>query len=75
MTDLNELADRCERVSPEVIRFSVTTMPGKKGYTWGQVATTDEASASLLCDLWNSRRAIASALRAATPVQVNEVVG
>jgi hypothetical protein len=58
-----ELARRLrEAEMPEVLRFSGCTVPTRKGYSWGAAISTDEATISLLCEMWNRRKEIAAAL-------------
>jgi hypothetical protein len=64
MTDLEKLAKGLsEAKKPDTLRFSVCTVPGRQGYSWGAVVTSDEATVRLLCDVWNNRKAVAEALR------------
>lgn len=65
MTGMLELAARLDRDKPadDVLRFRVVTVQGKRSYSWGQVITTDEATARVLCDVWNNRKDVAAALR------------
>lgn len=75
MTDISKLAaSLSEAGKPETLRFSVCTVPGKRGYTWGAVVSSDEATVRLLCDVWNNRHAVADALRRAPLLQAEREV-
>ncbi len=48
---------------PDILRFSVCSVPNRKGsYSWGAATSDSEETIRLLCDMWNARAEIAEAL-------------
>ncbi len=66
MSELLKLAERLDagKSDADTLRFSKCVVPGKKGYEWGAVMSSNPTVVQLLCDCWNHRKPIAAALRA-----------
>lgn len=48
----------------DTLRFSQCAVPGRKGYRYGGVISTNPNVMQTLCAVWNNREEVAAALRA-----------